>query len=72
MARSQKTSRQRAEETLGVAERRCAKLAAQITTAEQSLADLRRDHLAAVARRDYVAQDPALPVLPTPTTLPVD
>lgn len=60
MTRQHKTPQQRAQEQLGVAERKAAKLNAKVNTAETELADLRVELADAVRRRDFLAQHPDL------------
>jgi hypothetical protein len=65
MTRQAKTPRQRAEEQLGVADRKVNKLQAAKLRIKADLAAIESDLADAVRRRDYLAQSPDLP--PTPT-----
>lgn len=58
--RQTKTPRQRAEDALGVAQRRVEKLECEETRLVDELDAARRSLAEARARRDYVAADPAL------------
>lgn len=59
--RQTKTPKQRAEEALAVANRKVAVLDRKVDEHRIALAGLEREH-ATAARRDYLAQDPALVV----------
>lgn len=59
--RTPKTPAQRAQEALDVANRRVIRADKAIVALEWSLGDARRELAQAITRRDYVAQDPALP-----------
>lgn len=59
--RHPKTPRQRAEEGLGVAQRRVAKCEKRVKAAEDEKAAANRELAAARSRLEYVAADPALP-----------
>lgn len=56
-----KTPRQRAEEALGVAQRKVAKLEQRLTKAKAEVTEAEGELAAAKTRRDYLAADPALP-----------
>lgn len=56
-----KTEQERAEEALGVAQRRVDRTAAKLTTAKAEVENLERELKALTARRDFLARDPALP-----------
>lgn len=60
MTRQRKSPRQIAEERLGVAQRKAAKLDKAIEKAEGELATLRIERAEAVRRREYAERDPAL------------
>ena len=61
MTRQTKTPRQRAEEALAVANRAVVRLDRKVDALSAELAGLRREHAAAIARRDHLAQHPDLP-----------
>lgn len=72
MTRQRKSDRQRAEERLGVEERRVTKLTAQRDEAKGRLQFLDADLAIAVKRRDFLKQSPDLPapVAPRPARQP--
>lgn len=59
--RQPKTPRQRAEEALGVAQRRVAKCQERVKKGEGEVRAAKRELLEAERRLTYVAADPALP-----------
>lgn len=61
ITRQVKTDRQRAEETLGVAERKHAAAVKKRDAAKAALVELEADVVDTKARLDYVSRDPALP-----------
>lgn len=65
MARTPKTPRQRAEEALGIEDRRVTKLTKQRDHARTKYEALEHDLTASTARRDFLAKSPDLPQ-PTP------
>lgn len=68
--RQAKTPRQRAEEQLGVAERKFSRLADQVKTLTAELEALTKERDLAAARADYLAQHPDLkPGLDVPLPL---
>jgi hypothetical protein len=68
MTRTPKTPRQRAEEQLAAANRAVARLATKKSALTTELADVSREHDAAVVRRDYLAANPDLQHNPTTST----
>lgn len=68
MPRTPKTPRQRAEEALGIEDRRVKKLTGQRDEASTRLAGLERDLIASTARRDHLAGSPDLPQSRPPAT----
>ena len=60
MSRQTKTPRQRAEEALAVANRAVVRLDRKVDALTAELAGLRREHTAAIARRDHLATHPDL------------
>lgn len=72
MTRQVKTAKQRAEEVLGVAERRVEKLAEAEKAAQAALDEIRGDLTQAQKRFDYVKQDPALDPRAHDVELPLD
>jgi hypothetical protein len=71
MTRQAKTPRQRAEEQLGVADRKVKKLQTARLRAAAELQAIESDLEDAVRRRDYLAQSPDLPKQqPTAETTP--
>ncbi len=67
-SRQRKTDRQRAEEALGVAQRRVVRLEKQAQDARDHLDALDYELGAARRRLDYAGQDPALGTTTAPTT----
>lgn len=65
MTRRNKTPAERAQEAYDVAARIADRLRAKRDAAEADLERLDREHAAAAARRDYLAQHPDLPKQPT-------
>lgn len=68
MTRQQKTPKQRAEEQLGVANRRVVALDRKLDALTTELADVRREHAAAVARQQHLRQHPDLQHNPSSTS----
>lgn len=68
--RQAKTPRQRAEDQLGVAQRRVDALTKQRAKAQGALNRIVHDLEEAQARLDYVKQDPALPARTPDTSSP--
>lgn len=66
MTRQTKTPRQRAEEQLAVANRTVVRLDRKVDDLAAELAGLRREHAAAIARRDHLATHPDLNDLGNP------
>ena len=62
--RQRKTDEQRATEALEVAKRRVTKAEERVTALKAELEAAAKEHADATARRDYLAQDPALPAEP--------
>ena len=60
MTRQRKSPRQRAEEALGIAQRKVKRLDDAITKAERELAALKAERVEAAQRLEYVQSDPAL------------
>lgn len=60
MTRQQKTPKQRAEETLAVAQRRCDRLTRDANRLRTELDNVENDLADAITRRDYAKADPAL------------
>jgi hypothetical protein len=67
VTRQKKTPRQRAEEALGVANRRVIALDKKVDALRIELAQTEREHRDAITRRDYLAQHPDLQQHPTTT-----
>ena len=61
MSRTQKTPRQRAEEALGVAERKVARLEAVLHQHESIIREVEKGLARARLRREYLAANPDLP-----------
>jgi hypothetical protein len=61
MARQAKTDEQRAREALGVAQRKVERLNAEMEKHAKARDDAKAALAEALERRDYLAQDPALP-----------
>lgn len=68
MTRQHKTPRQRAEEALGIANRRVITLDRKVDALRSDLAQADREHRDAIVRRDYLAQHPDLQHNPTSTS----
>jgi hypothetical protein len=68
MSRQKKTPRQRAEEALGVANRAVIALDKKVERLSAELVVVRREHTAAVRRRDHLAQHPDLQQHPATST----
>lgn len=68
--RQPKTPRQRAEEALGVAQRRVATLEAKLEKARGAVTDVEGELAEARRRLTYVTADPALPGEPEPEAVP--
>jgi hypothetical protein len=67
MTRQQKTPRQRAQEQLDVANRAVVRLDKKVDQLKTDLTAVEREHKAAIARRDHLAQHPDLEQNPTTT-----
>lgn len=61
MTRQAKTPAQRAQEVLGIAQRRVSRIETDQKKAKAALELLQKEYAQAVARRDYLAQNPDLP-----------
>lgn len=61
MTRQAKTPGQRAQEALGIAQRRVSRIETDQKKAKAALELLQKEYAQAVARRDYLAQNPDLP-----------
>ncbi|SFI85912.1 hypothetical protein [Nocardioides psychrotolerans] len=68
MTRQSKTPHQRAEEALGVAQRRVERIDQALAHQRSLLATYEADLADAQARLDYARQDPALPTTSTGAT----
>lgn len=64
MTRQAKTPGQRAQEALGIAQRRVSRIETDQKKAKAALELLQKEYAQAVARRDYLAQNPDLPQAP--------
>lgn len=64
MTRQAKTPAQRAQEALGIAQRRVSRIETDQKKAKAALELLQKEYAQAVARRDYLAQNPDLPEPP--------
>jgi hypothetical protein len=70
--RTRKTPQQKAEQALGVAERRVAALTTQKAKFEAELATVFAELKDATRRRDYLAQSPDLPTSPDHLPQPLE
>lgn len=70
--RTTRTPRERAEEALGVAQRRVEKIAAKLATARREVTGLETELAEANQRLKYAQADPALPQIEPDAAAPVE